>query len=99
VIIPVTDRQLDYAGKLETALKEAYIRVRLDGRSERMNLKIREAQLKRVPCMLIVGDKEMEAGSVSLRLKSGQMHNNIAFDEFGTRLRAAVVDRNQEFTI
>ncbi len=49
--------------------------------------------------MLIVGDKELEAGSVSVRLRSGQMHNNIALDEFEARLNAAVVDRSQEFTI
>jgi len=99
MIIPVADRQLEYAGKLETALRGNFIRARLDGRSERMNLKIREAQLKRVPCMLIVGDKEMEAGTVSVRLKSGQTHNNIAFGDFEAGLLRAVVDRDREFTI
>ena len=99
MIIPVADRQLEYAGKLETALRGNFIRAMLDGRSERMNLKIREAQLKRVPCMLIVGDKEMEAGTVSVRLKSGQTHNNIAFGDFEAGLLRAVVDRDREFTI
>ena len=72
IIIPVADRHLDYARKVGRELAQEDIRVEVDDRSERMNLKIREAQLKKIPYMLIVGDKEIASSSVSLRLRSGE---------------------------
>jgi len=72
VIIPIADRHVDYARKIEGDFKNEGIRVRIDGRSERMNLKVREAQLEKVPYMLIVGDKEVASSSASVRLRSGQ---------------------------
>jgi len=72
VIIPIADRHVDYARKIEGDFKNEGIRVRVDGRSERMNLKVREAQLEKVPYMLIVGDKEVASSSASLRLRSGE---------------------------
>jgi len=71
-IIPIADRHIDYARKIEGDFKDEDIRVRIDDRSERMNLKIREAQLEKVPYMLIIGDKEMASSSASLRLRSGE---------------------------
>jgi threonyl-tRNA synthetase len=72
VIIPVADRHLEYAATIETELKKKDIRVNTDARSERLNPKIRQAQLEKVPYMLIIGDKEVEAGTVSVRLRSGE---------------------------
>jgi threonyl-tRNA synthetase len=72
IIIPIADRHVGYAHKIEGDFKNEGIRVRVDDRSERMNLKIREAQLEKVPYMLIVGDKEMASSSVALRLRSGE---------------------------
>jgi len=72
IIIPIADRHVDYAHKIESDFKNDGIRVRIDDRSERMNLKIREAQLEKVPYMLIVGDKEVASSSVSLRLRNGE---------------------------
>ena len=69
-IIPIADRHIDYARKIEGDFKDEDIRVRIDDRSERMNLKIREAQLEKVPYMLIIGDKEMASSSASLRLRT-----------------------------
>ena len=71
-IVPIADRHVGYARKIEDDFRNDGIRVRVDDRSERMNLKIREAQLEKVPYMLIVGDKEMASSSVSLRLRSGE---------------------------
>jgi len=71
-IIPIADRHGGYAHEIEDNLKSEGIRVRVDDRSERMNLKIREAQMDKVPYMLVVGDKEMATSSVSLRLRSGE---------------------------
>ncbi len=71
-VIPVADRHLDYAHKLETELKSRGLRVEIDDRSERINLKIRQAQLDKIPYMLIIGDKEVADNSVSVRLRSGE---------------------------
>ena len=67
VVLPITDRHAEYAQKVVDQLKEAGLRVELDDRKEKVNLKIREAQLQKVPYMLVVGDREAEAGTVSVR--------------------------------
>jgi len=71
-IIPIADRHINYAHEIGNELREEDIRLRVDDRPERMNLKIREAQLEKVPYMLIVGDKETASSSMSLRLRSGE---------------------------
>jgi threonyl-tRNA synthetase len=99
VIIPVTDRNIDYARRLETELKASSIRAKLDERSERMNLKIRQAQLEHIPCMLVVGDKEMSSESVSLRFRSGEQKNDVPFIQFKSAISTAIVDRIKDFRL
>jgi threonyl-tRNA synthetase len=72
VIIPVADRHIEYATRLETEIKKANIRVNVDDRSERINQKIRNAQLEKIPYMLVVGDKEEADSTVSVRLRTGE---------------------------
>jgi threonyl-tRNA synthetase len=72
VIIPISDRHLGYAHDIEGDFKNEGIRVRVDDRSGRMNLKIRDAQLEKIPYMLVVGDKEMASSSASLRLRNSE---------------------------
>jgi len=72
MIIPIADRHVDYARKVEAVLKADGLRVQIDARSERMNSKIREAQLQKIPYMLVVGDKEVAEEAVSVRLRSGE---------------------------
>ena len=67
VVMPITDRQQEYAQKVHAQLEAAGLRGHLDDRKEKVNLKIREAQLQKVPYMLVVGDREAEAGTVSVR--------------------------------
>ncbi len=67
VVMPITDRQLDYSKTVHARLEAAGLRSHLDDRKEKVNLKIREAQLQKVPYMLVVGDREAEAGTVSVR--------------------------------
>ena len=67
VVMPITDRQLVYAKKVHERLEAAGLRSHLDDRKEKVNLKIRESQLQKVPYMLVVGDREAEAGTVSVR--------------------------------
>ena len=66
-VLPITDRQLEYAQQVEKKLADAGIRVHLDDRKEKVNLKIREAQLQKIPYMLVIGDREAAAGSVAVR--------------------------------
>lgn len=72
VVIPIADRHNGYAARIAEELKARGVRVQLDDRSERMNLKIREAQINKVPYTLVIGDKEVEDGTVSVRLRSGE---------------------------
>src|SRR5215472_14655962 len=67
VVMPITDRQLEYARSVKSKLDENGIRSAIDDRSEKVNLKIREAQLQKIPYMLVVGDREQEKGEVALR--------------------------------
>jgi threonyl-tRNA synthetase len=90
IIIPIADRHVGYAHKIESDFKNEGIRVRVDDRSERMNLKIREAQLEKVPYMLIVGDKEMASSSVSLRLRSGEDLGLETAIQVKSRIKAAI---------
>jgi len=92
-IIPVADRHLDYAFELANKLKAERIRVEVDSRSERINLKIRQAQLEKIPYMLIVGDKEAANATVSVRLRSGEQLNDQALDSFKKAVIAATNSR------
>ncbi len=93
MVIPVADRHLDYAHKLEAELRNAGIRVKIDARSERINLKIRQAQLDKVPYMLVVGDKEVANSTVSVRLRSGEQQSSQSLDKFKEALDTAITNR------
>jgi threonyl-tRNA synthetase len=90
IVIPIADRHLSYVNKVAGELRENDIRVQVDDRSERMNLKIREAQLMKIPYMFIVGDKEMEASQVSLRLRSGEDLGILPVSEFLDRVKPII---------
>jgi threonyl-tRNA synthetase len=71
VILPIADRHLEYAALVRTQLAEAGLRVELDDRQEKIGYKIREAQLQKVPYMLVVGDREAAEGTISVRSRAG----------------------------
>lgn len=81
-ILNVTDKQLDYCSHIENELKKRDVRVHLDNRNEKLGYKIREAQMKKVPYMLIIGDKEKDTDTVSVRLSSGGVVNALKKEEF-----------------
>ncbi|MDP2918715.1 MAG: threonine--tRNA ligase [Dehalococcoidia bacterium] len=93
MIIPISDQHLDYAHKLEADLKENDIRVQVDDRNERMNQKIRDAQLQKIPYMLVVGDKEAENGTVSVRLRTGEQVQGLPFAEFKGKITKLIRER------
>ena len=92
-VLPIADRHVEYARKLAEKLKAAGARVSLDDRSETVNQKIRQAQLEKIPCMLVIGDKEVEGGTVAVRLRTGEQKYGIAAAQFKEALMAAIRDR------
>jgi len=90
VILPITDRAKDYAESMREKFEEADIRVELDARNEKIGFKIREAQMQKIPYMLVVGDKEVENGTVSLRTREGGDQGSMEVDAVLAKLRTEV---------
>ena len=82
VFIPIADRHLEAVSGLADRFRQRDLRVEIDGRSERMQAKIRAAQLQKVPYMAVVGDKELEAGTLNIRRREGGDQVSISPDEF-----------------
>jgi len=99
VIIPIADRHLDYAATLSARLKKDGRRVEVDDRQERVGHKIRQAQLAKVPYMLVVGDDEVAEGTVSVRLRSGEQKSGYPIEDFMKTLARAVKDKAKELTL
>jgi threonyl-tRNA synthetase len=92
-IIPVSDRHIDYADKVYTEFCNNGIRAEVDDRSERMNLKIRQAQLEKVPYMVIVGDKETADNTVSVRCRNGEQLPTQPFTNFIKNVIADITNK------
>lgn len=82
VVVNVTDKQAEYVQKVEAQLRDAGIRVQTDLRNEKLGFKIREAQMNKIPYMLVVGDREMEEGKVAPRFRDGSSLDPMTVDEF-----------------
>jgi threonyl-tRNA synthetase len=89
IILPVTDRAHPFAQEVARKLQEEDLRVETDLRNEKLGLKIREAQLQKIPYMLIVGDKEVAARTLSVRQLDGTETKDVPWDEFVRRLEKA----------
>ncbi|NCB63572.1 MAG: threonine--tRNA ligase [Clostridia bacterium] len=94
-ILPITDRTADYADQVAQKLEAAGFRAEVDHRSEKIGYKIREAQMEKVPFMLVVGDKEAEAGAVAVRDRTGVDHGAMALDAFMAQLKSAVDEKTR----
>ena len=99
MIIPVSDQYLDYARRLEVELKAASVRAKVDESAERMNQKIRRAQLEKIPCMLIVGEKEVANNTVSVRLRSGKQIQGEPATQFKDKILKAIADKVRDFEL
>jgi threonyl-tRNA synthetase len=93
VVMAITDRQLEYARQITDKLKAAGIRANLDDRSEKVNLKIREAQLQKIPYMVVVGDREAQSGQVSVRHRKKGDLGAQDFERFLTDLRTEIEEK------
>jgi threonyl-tRNA synthetase len=96
VVIPIADRHLDYAEQVAEKLRAEGLRVEVDVRSERMNAKVRDAQLQKIPYMLVVGDKEAAANAVSLRLRTNENIGSLPVEEFIAVAARRDRERSQE---
>ena len=92
-IIPIADRHITYAETVKEKLLESNIRSEIDGRSERMNAKIRDAQLMKIPFMLIVGDREIADNKVGVRLRNGEDLGPVKVSDFVTRVNSDVAEK------
>jgi threonyl-tRNA synthetase len=95
VVLPIADRHVEYARKLEEELRGEGVRVSVNARSETVNAKIRQAQMEKVPYMLMVGDKEITASTVSVRLRSGEQLAALPLAGFKDVLREAINSRRK----
>ncbi|HEX9019553.1 MAG TPA: threonine--tRNA ligase [Anaerolineaceae bacterium] len=93
VLIPIADRHNAYAWETARKLKAAGLRVEVDDGAERMQAKIRAAQGQKIPYLLVVGDKEVENGSVSLRLREGEAVGPLALDDFIARAQKEIAEK------
>jgi threonyl-tRNA synthetase len=96
MIIPIADRHQEYANRVLAALKAAGIRAEVDGRSERMNAKIRDAQLQKIPYMLVVGDKEAASDAVSVRLRTNVDLKAMPLAQFIERISEIIKTKSRE---
>jgi len=94
VLIPIADRHYEYANKVAEILREAGLRVEVDQRGERMNAKIRDAQNQKIPYMLVIGDREVEADSISVRLRSEENLGAMPVEGFLEQARKEIAERN-----
>ncbi len=96
-ILPITDRAHDYAKELESKLSAAGIRTESDLRSEKLGYKIREAQMQKIPYMLVIGDRDMENGTVSVRTRGGVDLGAMLPDEFMAKCLMEIATKDRSF--
>ncbi|MBV9156597.1 MAG: threonine--tRNA ligase, partial [Acidobacteriaceae bacterium] len=96
IVLPITDRQNAYAKEVHQRLFAAGFRAELDHRNEKVNFKIREAQLQKIPYMLVVGDREAQAGQVSVRNRKHGDQGAVGLEDFINRLSQLVRIRSLE---
>ena len=94
-ILPITDSQRDYAKQVEEKLHKIGIRVVLDDRNEKVGYKIREAQLEKVPYMLVIGAKEVEEGTVSIRSRENAENETMQADDFVAKIKEEVETKSK----
>ena len=99
MVIPVADRHLDYAHKLEAEFRSEGVRVKVDDRSERVNLKIRRAQLDKIPYMLVVGDKEVASSTVSVRLHNSEQLSSLSVESFKETISRVITNRVKDLKL
>ena len=93
-ILPISEKHVEYAEQLAKQMHHDYVRVEVDDRSEKIGYKIRQAQMAKVPYMLVVGDKEIEEGTVNVRKHGGDELGSVPFEEFFNAIKIEIKERN-----
>lgn len=93
-ILPISEKHVEYAKQLAKQMHRDYVRVEVDDRSEKIGYKIRQAQMAKVPYMLVVGDKEVEEGTVNVRKHGGDELGSVPFEEFFNSIKIEIKERN-----
>ena len=93
-ILPISEKHVEYAKDLAKQMHRDYVRVEVDDRSEKIGYKIRQAQIAKVPYMLVVGDKEVEEGTVNVRKHGGDELGSVPFEEFFNSIKTEIKERN-----
>ena len=93
-ILPISEKHVEYAKELAKQMHRDYVRVEVDNRSEKIGYKIRQAQMAKVPYMLVVGDKEVEEGTVNVRKHGGDELGSVPFEEFFNSIKIEIKERN-----
>ncbi|MBN1486690.1 MAG: threonine--tRNA ligase, partial [Anaerolineae bacterium] len=96
-LVPIADRHIEYAKEVADKLRAAHMRLSIDASSSRMNAKIREAQLQKVPYVLVIGDREMEEGTLAVRLRGKNRQLGVlSVAEFIAHAQQAIAERSLE---
>ncbi len=98
VVIPISDRHVEYASSVVEKLKSREIRVELDDRRETLGYRIRDNQMKKVPYMIVVGDVEVEKGTISVRTREGKEYKDLNVDDFGEKILEEIRSRKRELS-
>jgi threonyl-tRNA synthetase len=98
-VLPVSEKFMDYARSVHQALRAAHVRAELDDRNEKLGYKIRDAQVRKVPYMLVVGGREAEQGTVSLRARTGEDRGAVPLDRVVTGLSAEIASRAADLAV
>lgn len=93
-ILPISEKHVEYAKELAKQMHRDYVRVEVDDRSEKIGYKIRQAQMAKVPYMLVVGDKEVEEGTVNVRKHGGDELGSVPFEEFFNSIKIEIKERD-----
>lgn len=94
-LLPIADRHLEYVTQVRVSLESVGIRVEVDDRGERLPAKIRDAQVEKIPLMVVIGDKEVESNQVALRLRAGGKQQVLGLDECVEQVKLAVEEKRE----
>ena len=98
-VLPVSEKHAEYAREVWVRLRAARIRAELDDRNEKLGYRIRDAQVRKVPYMLVTGERERQNGTVSVRHRSGEDLGAVPLDRVLTDLAAEIVSRSASLTV
>ena len=98
MVLPIADRHLPHAEAVQARVAAAGLRVEVDGRVEKIGYKIREAQLQKVPYMLVIGDREVTEGAVAVRSRTGGDRGSSSIDTFLTAAQAEITTKGRTAT-